>query len=122
MIILDNLEIIIESIRIVEKRFENISTAEDFIKNPEGVQILDSICMRLQIIGELTKKIDKINPEYLENFPVIEWPKIMKLRDIISHHYEQVDHEIIFDICENHIPILGEIISTMLESSRLPKR
>ena len=29
---------------------------------PDGVLILDAICMRLQIIGELLKKIQKINP------------------------------------------------------------
>jgi uncharacterized protein with HEPN domain len=31
---------------------------------------------------------------------------IMRLRDIISHHYEAIDYEIIFDICKNHIPQL----------------
>ncbi|MGB5749458.1 MAG: HepT-like ribonuclease domain-containing protein [Desulfobacterales bacterium] len=25
----------------------------------------------------------------------------MKLRDIISHHYHHVDHEIIYDICQS---------------------
>ena len=38
----------------------------------------------------------------------------MRLRDIVSHHYEKVDHEIIFDICENHLPKLRETIRKML--------
>ena len=39
----------------------------------------------------------------------------MKLRDIISHHYERMDHEIIFDICKNHIPILKETVQKIME-------
>jgi len=34
----------------------------------------------------------------------------MKLRDIISHHYEHVDHEIIYDICMNHLPNLKNAV------------
>jgi uncharacterized protein with HEPN domain len=74
--------------------------------------------MRLQIIGELVKKIDKLEPNLLEKYPEIEWPNIMKLRDIISHHYEQVDHEIIYDICKNHIPLLNSVLEQILKELR----
>jgi len=72
--------------------------------------ILDSICMRLQVVGELVKKIQKIDPDVFEKYPEIEWQNIMKLRDIISHHYEHVDHEIIYDICMNHLPNLKNVV------------
>jgi len=51
----------------------------------------------------------------LEEYPEIEWDKIIKLREIISHHYEMVDHEINFDICKNHIPILKSTIEKIIE-------
>ncbi|MBW1725431.1 MAG: DUF86 domain-containing protein, partial [Deltaproteobacteria bacterium] len=54
--------------------------------------------MRLQVVGELLKKINKVDNSILKNYPEIEWNKIKKLRDIVSHNYEKVDHEIIFDI------------------------
>lgn len=105
-LISDNLKNVIESIDLIEHRFVDISKADDFVSNNEGIQLLDSICMRLQIIGELLKKIDKIDDSLFSNHPDIEWHKIMKLRDIISHHYEDIDHELIYDICRNHIPQL----------------
>ncbi len=74
---------------------------------------LDSICMRLQFIGELLKKINKINPKIWEKYPQIEWPNIMKLRDIISHHYQHVDHEIIYDICQSNLPDLKKVVQQM---------
>ena len=114
-LIKDNLENIIESIELINERFSKITGAEDFVKRPDGILILDSVCMRLQIIGELVKKIDKLEPNLLEKYPEIEWPNIMKLRDIISHHYEQVDHEIIYDICKNHIPLLNSVLVQILK-------
>jgi len=41
--------------------------------------------MRLQIVGELLKKVQKLGPFVFEKYPEIEWQNIMKLRDIISH-------------------------------------
>lgn len=37
------------------------------------------------------------------------------LRDIISHHYFDVDAEVIYDVCKNHINDLSVTIKKMLE-------
>jgi len=70
--------------------------------------------MRLQVVGELLKKIDIENSAFLKKYKEINWENIMRLPDIVSHHYEKVDHEIIFDICENHLPKLRETIRIIL--------
>ena len=114
-IVSDNLEHILESIVLIEKRFSTIDAPDEFISSPDGVLILDAISMRLQVIGELTRKIYKTEASLLEKYPGIEWNKIIKLREIISHHYEIVDHEIIFDICKNHVPILKSIIQQIIQ-------
>ncbi|MBW8051484.1 MAG: DUF86 domain-containing protein [Cytophagales bacterium] len=105
---------ILEAILLVQSRFETINTPLDFVSTPEGVQLFDSISMRLQIIGELLKKIHKQNSSFLDKYQQVEWQHIMKLRNIISHHYDQLDYEIIFDICENHITTLKETIQKIL--------
>ncbi len=120
-IVLDNLRIILESIELVEKRFSGIDEANNFVSSENGVVILDSIAMRLQVIGELTKKIDKVDTHLLRNYSSIEWDKIMKMRDLISHHYESVDHEIIFDICKKHIPLLKIAIERLIQNARTPE-
>ena len=68
-LIIDNLELIIESINLIEQRFLKVNKPEDFVRDSEGVIILDSICMRLQNIGELVKKIDKIDRTILLSSP-----------------------------------------------------
>lgn len=74
----------------------------------------DSISMRLQVIGETLKKISNSYPNYLNQFNEIEWKKIIGLRDIISHNYFDIDSEIIFDICKNHIPQLRETVNKII--------
>jgi len=116
ILVTDNLQDIISSIELVEKRFIGITGADDFVLTEGGMLILDSICMRLQVVGELVKKIQKIDPDVFEKYPGIEWQNIMKLRDIISHHYEHVDHEIIYDICINHLPNLKNAVQLIYKS------
>ncbi len=42
----------------------------------------------------------------------------MTLRDIVSHHYEKIDHEIIFDVCQNHLQELKTTISQIIEEQK----
>jgi len=49
-IIIDNLRDILDSINLIENRFSGITEADDFIMNADGVLVLDSICMRLQMV------------------------------------------------------------------------
>ncbi len=111
--ITDNLDLMIESIALVQQRFSKILEAADFADSTEGVTLLDAISMRLQVIGELVKKIQKVAPLYLSGYTEIDWKKIAKFRDLVSHHYEHVDCEIVYDICKMHIPKLKEVVQKM---------
>jgi uncharacterized protein with HEPN domain len=108
--IIDNLDFILQSIRLVQERFSGIKTPDDFVINAAGITVLDAIVMRLQVIGESIKQIQKINSSFFKSYPEIDWGKISKFRDLVSHHYEYVDHEIVYDICQIHIPILIEVV------------
>jgi len=44
-IIRDNLQIILESIVLIEDRFSKINSAEDLVSSKDGVLILDAIAM-----------------------------------------------------------------------------
>jgi hypothetical protein len=47
----NNLESILESIEIIYQRFHSIKRADDFMTTSTAVTKLDSISMRLQVIG-----------------------------------------------------------------------
>lgn len=97
------------------KRFKPIESSEDFTDSEEGFEKLDSICMQLIAIGESLKNLDKVtNKSLLKAYPEMEWRKIMGMRDIITHHYFDLDAEIVFDVCENHIEDLAKTVKKIL--------
>lgn len=44
----------------------------------------------------------------------IEWKRIMGMRDILSHHYFDVDAEVVYSVCAHHIATLTSILEWML--------
>jgi uncharacterized protein with HEPN domain len=114
-LVLEILTQISDAIQKIKKRFAPINSAQQFTSSDEGMEKLDSICMQLIAIGESLKNLDKItSKKVLSNYPEIDWQKVMGMRDIISHHYFDVDAEAIFDVCENHIDKLGNTIKKII--------
>lgn len=109
-------EVILEHLIVCEKRFSNIKTSTDFVNSDYGNILLDAIAVRLQAVGENLKRLLKHSSRLKENYPEIEWDNIILFRDFISHHYEKLDYEIIFDICENDVPQLIEILTQELDN------
>jgi uncharacterized protein with HEPN domain len=103
-LVLEILEQIIDAIDIVQERCLFAKCEDDFVDTKEGQEKLDGICMKLIAVGESLKKIDSItDKKLLVEYPQIEWKKIKGIRDFISHHYFDLDAEVIFGICQNNI-------------------
>jgi uncharacterized protein with HEPN domain len=102
---------ILEALKKIDKRFRPITSPEEFTDSDIGMEKLDSICMQLIVIGESLKNFDKVtSKEVLAKYPEINWKRVMGMRDIITHHYSDVDAEAIFDVCKNHISKLKKTI------------
>lgn len=113
-LILDILNQIIDAIETIEERCSFAKTQDDFCDTKEGQEKLDGICMKLIAVGESLKNIDKItDKKLLEKYPAIEWKKIKGIRDFISHHYFDLDADVIFDICQNEITKLLVVLKKM---------
>ena len=107
------LEYVLLGINLIEKRFKSINSSDDFLSNDSGLEKLDSISMRLQTIGEAIKNILKTDQEaLLSGAPSDYWSNIIKLREIISHHYIDIDAEIVYEICDEE---LGELKENVLK-------
>ena len=109
-------ELIKEHILVCEQRFIGINIASDFTATPHGQTMLDAICMRLQAISELVKRHVKHNPEFQKKYPGIDWVRIIRFRDFISHHYEELDFEVIFGVCKTDLSKLKDIADKELSS------
>lgn len=103
-----------ESIALIKRRFESIQTSDDFLANDEGIDRLDAISMRLQGIGEAIKNIDKREHDLLLKVADgLYWSKIIKTREILTHHYIDIDAQIIYEICHDKLVELEEKIQEL---------
>ena len=106
---------ILKAAKILEKRFSVVRSPEDFVISEQGLEKLDAICMQLIAIGESVKNVDKITRgELLINYPEVPWKQVMGMRDILSHHYFDMDAEVVYTVCSEHIPILIQILEKIL--------
>ena len=100
----------------INRRYQVIESSDDFTKDDLGLEKLDSICMQLINIGEALKQIDKLTEtKLLTNYPEIDWKKAKGMRDIITHHYFDIDSETVFAVCSEHIPKMRRVIKKILE-------
>lgn len=105
----------LDAVERIIKRFEPVDSADFFSDTPGGMEKLDAICMLLIAVGESLKRIDKItNKSLLQGYPDVDWKGVKGMRDIISHHYFDVDAEEIFWVCENHIAVLAETLEKII--------
>lgn len=110
---------ILSSTERIMKRMRPIKISDDFLKNERNLERLDSICMQLIALGESIKNLDKItNKSLLKNYPEFEWVKAMGMRDILSHHYFDLNNEIVFDVCLNEIPKLKKIVQKVINDRK----
>ncbi len=115
LMLLEVLTQTLEAARKVIKRFEPVTSVEYFTNSPEGREKLDAICMVIIAIGESLKNIDKITEKkLLSQYPEIDWKGAKGMRDIISHHYFDIDAEEIFWVCENKIKPLANTIEKII--------
>lgn len=97
------------------KRSETILSPDDFLTTPSGVERLESICMLLIAIGESVKRIDKAtNKGLLSHYPELIGKELWGMRDIIAHHYFDIDAVIVFDVMKNNLPAVKMTIDKML--------
>ena len=115
-LVLEILAQIYRSTQTIIKRFEPIKSADEFMNSDSGQEKLDAICMQLISIGESLKNLDKVtDSSLLSRYPQIDWKKVKGLRDIITHHYFDLDAEAIYDVCEKHIGDLSTTIGKMIK-------
>ena len=115
-LVLEILRQIYQATQTILQRFEPVKKASDFTDSPAGMEKLDSICMLLIAIGEALKNLDKVtNGFLLPSYPQVDWKKAKGMRDIISHHYFEVDADVIYHVCKHYLDDMARTINHIIE-------
>jgi uncharacterized protein with HEPN domain len=115
-LLLNSLQSIAASLQKIIDRTRDVTSVDDFVGSPSGMDLLDIVCMKLFAIGETVKAIDKhTNKSFLSCYPSVNWQEIMRMRDIIAHHYFEIDANRVFNTVRNDILPLFQVIEQMKE-------
>ncbi|MBF0099346.1 MAG: DUF86 domain-containing protein [Desulfobacterales bacterium] len=90
--------------------FEYLGEKRDFSEYDKNKMLRRAVEREFEIIGEAMNKILKIDPE----FPIKNARKIVDLRNLVIHGYDQVDNAIIWGIISRYLPSLRNEISELI--------
>ena len=104
-----------ETLERIQWSFATVSEPDFFYASVEGREKLDAIGMKLLVIGELLKKIDKkTNKLLLSQYTGIDWSGFIGLRDVIAHDYYNLNPVKIFEICAHELEPLRFTINKII--------
>jgi uncharacterized protein with HEPN domain len=77
----------------------------DFV---EDSNLQDAVVMHLVVIGETAKKLSS---HAKHKFSGLNWSGMVRFRDKATHHYEKIDFLQVWEIVQEHIPVLYDALS-----------
>ena len=112
---LDSLQKIRKALETIIERASVVDDPNDFLCSPGGMLRLDAICMNLIVLGEAVKGLDKLTDgKLLKSYPEVYWKGVMGMRDKISHHYFEIDADVVFRTIEEDIRQMKPVIEKMI--------
>ena len=112
---LDSLQKIKAMLDLITERASVVKNPNDFLCSPGGLMRLDAICMDLIALGETVKGLDKLTGnQLLKNYPEVYWKGVMGMRDKISHHYFEIDSDVVFRTLEEDVPHMKSVVEKII--------
>jgi len=99
---------IIDSIDKILQYSKASQDADDFYHDTKS---FDACMIHFINIGEM---IDRLSPEFKSSHTNIPWQDIKNFRNLVAHNYFGIDAEEIWDIIQNHLPLLKQNIQSLI--------
>lgn len=111
---------IFQTVERILANSETITSPSFYLLTPSGMERLESTCMLLIAIGEGVKGVDKLTDKKLLSFyPEMDWKGVMGMRDIIAHHYFDLDAEIVYDVIKHDLPELKDVLQQIIDDLKI---
>jgi uncharacterized protein with HEPN domain len=105
------LDDMLQSANKIKRYTENINF-ESFISDDKTI---DAVVRNFEIIGEAANRID---PDFRDSNPEIEWKRIRGFRNRIVHDYFGIDYEIVWTIVELYLEELIDWLETIIDNNK----
>jgi uncharacterized protein with HEPN domain len=107
----DDRERLLDILEAIERTEKYAERGRSAFEREELVQVW--ILHHLQIIGEAARSLDD---SIMAESPEIPWKQIIGMRNILVHHYFEIDTQIVWSVVENDLPVLKQKIQALLSA------
>lgn len=105
--VLSILGVSIKEIELLLEISKDIHCADDFVSNISGMILFRACGMSLQYITENLVKVRNLcGRSFFDAYKGIPWDSVFGMRNFLSHEYDEVDTEGIFNTVKHNIPEL----------------
>ena len=108
----------IREMELLASMSADITKPDDFLTSLHGMTVYRACGMSLQYITESLVKIRNLaGKDFFKPYKTIPWEQVFGMRNFLSHEYDEVDAEGIFNTVKTDIPALLEAVKLMLKNS-----
>ncbi|OGR87381.1 MAG: hypothetical protein A3A86_02305 [Elusimicrobia bacterium RIFCSPLOWO2_01_FULL_60_11] len=98
---------------------QSSSLTRDQFQKDFNIQL--SLIRCLEVIGEVSKRLRDADSAFYEKYPEIPWKSMARMRDLLIHHYEDANLDIVWDTIMKDIPVLEIKAKKILEEYNAQK-
>jgi uncharacterized protein with HEPN domain len=69
-----------------------------------------AILYQIMIVGEAVKRL---SPEFRVQHSQVPWKQMSGMRDVLTHQYDEVDLDVVWEVVQSDIPQLLELIQPL---------
>jgi uncharacterized protein with HEPN domain len=80
---------------------------QSFESFSQDLKTQSAVVLQILILGEAAKRLSS---EFRDRYPEIPWSDIMRMRDKLIHHYEDIDPREIWQAAQQDIPALLDFL------------
>ncbi|ACK71876.1 protein of unknown function DUF86 [Gloeothece citriformis PCC 7424] len=93
------------------QKIKRFSVGLDRLTLLEDEQKQSAILYQIIVIGEAVKRL---SVEFRNQYPSIPWRDIAGMRDIVTHQYDRINIETLWDVIDKDLPELMVLIEPLL--------
>ena len=108
----DYLGHILEAISQIHKYCEDIDEVS-FLANR---MIQDAVIRNFEIIGEASKNIERVAPEFVAAHPELPLAFAYDMRNLLAHGYYKVDMAVVWKTIEKDLPYLQQQVTIVIRN------
>ena len=108
----DYLEHILKAIERIERYTDDIDRASFLCSE----LIQDAVIRNIEIIGEASKNIQRVDPAFASIHDHIPWQVMYTMRNRVSHGYDSIDFEIVWNTIKGALPTLYDQVKVLADN------